>query len=420
MIDTKYMYHNCYTEEFFQFAQRNFFRMEKPGITIVENGIVLPLKASETGVPLLGYGGVLDARDNYVKESAQVGKGNTADRFAGKYKYDAQDVKFLNEEVIYIGALPLHWGHFLIDMVHRFWIFSEEKYSCYKVVYCANNAYFQGVLLEFIQMLGINPKQLYRVDKPTRFLKIYVPEQSYMACDYFTQEYRNTFCRLRNALPQLGLKPFDKIYLSRGHFKAASKKEIGERNIEENFSNNGFRVLYMEELSLVEQVFYISNCKTVAALSGTLCHNILFANADSTLIILNKTHLINTHQVIINQMVGCKVIYIDLYIEPFKNIPSSYGEGPFLLDSEKLQTYFKDNELKFTTEGILIRSCNFLKYLKLCILIRGRAFFTRLYVETYHKVSKHRCAIIPLRLIKRLADYLLKGRKDEKKSEPNI
>lgn len=407
MFETKYMYPNCYTGEFQQFAQKDYRRNEKLKIKIVENGLVLPLKASETGVPLLGYGGVLDSGDHYVMESAQIGKGDTADRFIGKYEYDPREVEISDEAVIYIGALPLHWGHFLIDMTYRFWIFDYEEFSENKIVYCANHASFQGVQLEFMKMLGIDSKRLCCIDKPTRFRKIYIPEQGYMACDYFTQEYRNTFTRLVNNLPPLNLQPYENIYLSRGHFRKAQKSEIGEKYIEDNFAANGFQILHMEELTLAEQVFYISHCKTVAALSGTLCHNILFANPNTTLIILNKTHLINTHQVLINQMIGCRVVYVDIYIEPFKNIPASYGSGPFLLDAGKMQKFFEDNDMTFMRNGISSRYCNFLIYIKMCLQIRGQEFFSGLYVTAYYKVSKCKCIIVPLRCAKNIVDRML-------------
>lgn len=407
MVDTKYMYPNNYTKEFRQFAQKDYRRNEKLSIKVVENGLVLPLKVSETGVPLLGYGGVLDSSDNYVMESAQIGKGDTADRFIGKYEYDHHKVEALDEEVIYIGALPIHWGHFLVDMTYRFWIFDSEQFSNIKIIYCTNKSYFQSVQLEFMKMLGIDSGRLYPVEKPTRFSKIYIPEQGYMACDYFTREYRNTFSVLVNNCPQLKLKPYEKIYLSRGHFRKAQKSEIGEKHIEDNFVANGFQVLYMEELSLAEQVFYISHCKEVAALSGTLCHNILFANSKVTLIILNKTHLINTHQVLINQMIGCKVVYIDLYVEPFKHIPSSYGSGPFLLGDKNLQKYFVDNNMYFRRKSKMRSYYDFMVYIKMCLKLKLKTFFSDLYISTYYKLCRHKLIILPLRFTKNALNQIL-------------
>ncbi len=50
-------------------------------------------------------------------------------------------------------------------------------------------------------------------------------------------------------MPDMNIEPYEKIYLSRGHFQEAHGKEAGEKNIELNFRENGYHILYMEELS---------------------------------------------------------------------------------------------------------------------------------------------------------------------------
>lgn len=407
MINTNYMYKNNYTEEFLQFSSKDYSRKEKLEIKCVDHGLVLPLKVSPTGIPLLGIGGVLDENDEYVPESAQIGKGDTAVRFWGKYEFDTDTVELRDESVIYIGALPLHWGHFLIDMVYRFWIFADDRYADCPIVYCSENAEFSGVHLQFLSLLGIDEKRLIRISRPTRFAKVYIPEQGYMACEYYAQEYRGVFEQLAANVNCEHLVPYEKIYLSRGHFKGAKGKEIGEKRIEENFAANGFHVLYMEELSLAEQVFYISNCKVIAAINGTLCHNLLFANTDKTLIILNKTHFINTHQVLINQMIGCQVIYVDVYIELFKKFPISYGDGPFWISADKLSLFFKDNNMNYLPEKLKDKVLNYFMYIKMCVQIKT----PMLYVAAYKEACKHNWIIKPLRLAKKIYDSVLNSRR---------
>lgn len=401
MVEQKYLYRNSYTEDFIKFASRDYENKEKLKIKCVENGIVLPLKIPETPVPLLGYGGVVDAAGNYVIESAQIGKGDTADRFIGKYEYKKSELEFFDEEVMYIGALPLHWGHFLIDMTYRFWAFFDRNIIYKKIVYCANNVYFNGVHLEFMKMLGVEEQQLVRIDKPTQFQKIYIPEPGYMACAYYTKEFRGVFTRLVDSLSKKEWIPYEKIYLSRGHFKSAIGKEIGENTLEQNFLNNGFKILYMEEMSLAEQAFYISNCKVMAALNGTLCHNALFANQNTTLIILNKTHIINTHQVLINQMIKCHVVYVDVYVEPFRHFPLSYGDGPFLLDGGMLPQFFADNSMKWIEQKTLRKWYNYLLYLKMCFITVVRIEYAKGYQTAYKRVCRYKWLIQPLRMIRK-------------------
>lgn len=392
-----YMNHDIYEEELLQFASKDYCKKEKLEATCVDNGVILPLKKSEPGGPLMGYGGVLNQNGEYVLESAQIGKGDTAPRFIGKYEYDSTQEKCYDETVIYIGAFPPHWGHFLVDMSYRFWYF-EKSAVPYRIAYCSEHDEIAGVYLKFLSLLGISEDRLFRVTVPSRFKQIIVPEPGYMACDYYTTEYKSVFEKMVSNLPKLTIKSYEKIYLSRGHFGDAKSKEIGEKNIEENFINNGYHILYMEELSLGEQIFYINNAKKVAALSGTLCHNIVFAGSDTELIILNKTHIINTHQILINQMMDIKVTYVDVYVEPFKTFPVSYGGGPFLLDGRKLISFFEQNQMVYYKERDWIRLQNRVIYLKMCIGI----YLYKKYEKLYYRLCKHKCIIGMLRKIRQV------------------
>lgn len=400
MTDTRYMYSNEYTKEFLEFAAKDYQKKEKLSVKYIDRGLVLPLKKSEPGGPLMGYGGVLDEKDDYVMESAQIGKGDTLPRFMGKYAYDKASEEYLDETVVYIGAFPEHWGHFLVDMVYRLWYFLEED-KPHKIVYCSENAHIKGVFLEFFQMLGIQEERLMRIERPCRFKQIIIPQAGYMACDYYTEEYRNIFRQIVKNLPETEMPLYEKIYLSRGHFKEAHSKEIGEKNIEYNFKKNGFQILYMEELSLAEQIYYISHSKIVAALSGTLCHNILFAGESTELLILNKTHIINTHQVLIDQMMGIPVTYVDVYKEPFRHFPISYGGGPFLLESDSLKGYFQEKQMDYYGERKGVVFLNRLIYTKMCLGIK----LYKLYERTYYKLCRHKCVIGLLRKMKAVISH---------------
>lgn len=402
-IDVTYMDNNQYRDEFLKFASRDYCRNEKPNVYYIDLGIVLPLKKSTPGGPLMGYGGVLDQYGEYVMSSAQIGKGDTLPRFIGKYEYDKASEQYYDEIVIYIGAFPNHWGHFLVDMVYRFWYFEECEIP-YRIVYCSENADMAGVYLDFLSLLGISRDRLLRISVPSRFKQVIIPEQGYMACEYYTKEYGRIFKKIVNNLPPISEKPYEKIYMSRAHFSDAQKKEIGEGNIERNFERNGYKVLYMEELSLSEQAFFINHAKRVVALSGTLCHNIVFAGQNTELIILNKTHIINTHQVLIDQMLNIKVYYIDVYLEPFNNFPVSYGGGPFLLDSRKLSAFFLEHQMVLEIEKWYERVLNRLKYVWLCM----KVFLYKQYETMYYKISQYPYVIGMLRRL-RLCAQRFKG-----------
>lgn len=394
-IDVTYMNNDHYKGDFLEFASKDYCRNEKLNAYHIDLGVVLPLKKSSPGGPLMGYGGVLDQNGEYVMASAQIGKGDTLPRFIGKYEYDKAVEQYYDEVVIYIGAFPNHWGHFLVDMAYRFWYFKECTIP-YRIVYCSENAEIAGVYLEFLSLLGISGDRLLRISVPSRFKQIIVPEQGYMACEYYTNEYREVFKTIIGNLPTVLDNSYEKIYMSRAHFSDAQKKEIGEKSIEDNFERNGYKILYMEELSFPEQAFLINHAKKVAALSGTLCHNMLFAGQDTELIILNKTHFINTHQVLIDQMMNIKVYYVDVYLEPFKKFPVSYGGGPFLLDSRKLSVFFHENQMGLKSEKWYRRLANKLIYIWLCT----KVILYKRYETTYYTLCKYPYIIGALRKLR--------------------
>ena len=124
------------------------------------------------------------------------------------------------------------------------------------------------------------------------------------------------------------------------HLKKAKEKEIGEKEIEKFFNNNGYYSISPEQLSLTEQIQFFRDSKEIVCISGTLPHNIMFADKGKNIIIINKTYKLNKHQEIINQAKNANVTYLDLHISLF---PVAYGKGPFIMTINKnLQRFAQD------------------------------------------------------------------------------
>ncbi len=47
----------------------------------------------------------------------------------GKYEWNQTDEIYIDEKVIYIGVFAKHWGHFLVDMTSKLWIFVDSEFS---------------------------------------------------------------------------------------------------------------------------------------------------------------------------------------------------------------------------------------------------------------------------------------------------
>ncbi|MBP3604426.1 MAG: glycosyltransferase family 61 protein [Lachnospiraceae bacterium] len=311
----------------------------------------------EQAYAVIGGQGVINIYDN---EGNLVP--NTTKRKFGKKEYihhaekkffSEEEYTYVNEEVVYIGFMRGHWGHFMVDSSVRFW--ALERPECKGKRILLNIEGMNALYEKIFEYMGIEKSQIIVMSKTTKFKAVYVPELSYCPEQYVSKEYLYPFEKIANQI-NLQTPSFDKIYLSRLHF-TKGKKELGEKDIQDIFLKNGYHVLYPEELSLEEQVWYYKNCKTMVTTNGTIAHNVLFCNAGTELIILNRfCEEENMHQKAINAIKNIKVNYIDAY--------HPHVEGT------------KNDSLMWKTKG-LISFCNEKNY-KMPKQLWGRKLYLRI------------------------------------------
>lgn len=230
--------------------------------------------------------------------------------FAAPIDIEVMECGCLEEDVVYLGFMRGHWGHFLVDSSVRLWALDMAECKGKRIL--LNIEGMETFYEKLFYYLGVDSSQVILLDKATRFRSVLVPELSYFPGEYISKEYLIPFNKMVNQI-NMDIPVYDKIYLSRVHF-SKGKRELGEADIQEIFEKNGYHVIYPEELSIEEQIWYYKNCKSMVTTNGTIAHNILFADNKTELIILNRfEQKENMHQQAINLIKDIKVIYIDAY-----------------------------------------------------------------------------------------------------------
>lgn len=351
IINTEYMCKLGRKKSERQFA-KDYLRKMDLQAHVIENGIVLPPGRGGAVKPnpynpdriLIGRGGVLDGDGNYV-EASSVRAVNVQDRMYGAYDISAHEIQDSDECVIYLNHFWQHWGHFILDFVGRLWYVLQCNEN-YKLVYTCRLGESEPIIgnyLEFIRLLGIDESRLMMVNQVTRFKKVIVPDLSVCLGAYYTPEYKNLFDTvIRNAGATFTQEK--KIYCSRSRIPSASGKEQRESDIEEVFRNNGYESVYMEELSLKEQIRLLNSCAEIAMLSGTLAHNLVFVRNSARATVVNKTYLLNVVQFVVNHMTTADIYYVDAYVAL---TPITSGVGPFIIRrTREFAAYCRDNGLE--------------------------------------------------------------------------
>lgn len=330
-------------EKFKTLEHRKFEQKSKLFAREFESAYVVPVEKSCQY--MMGTGGVYKMNGEYVDFSAILSCGNTIASEMNNKEYETylgaddkfrpnDNIKTINEEVVYLGHIYNHWGHFLVDFSTRLWYMLTEGKGKKAIFVVKKGEKFALIdnIKRFIELLGIRLDQIEFVNEATKYKKVIVPDVSYRTNDFYSLEYLNMFeiiaSRIESTLS------YEKVYFTRNKFRKAIKTEFGEDEIETAFNKAGFVSVSPEKCSLDDQIAMIRNCRFFAGVSGTITHNLLFAKEEQKAIIINKTYIVNVMQFDINTIKKLDVTYVDAFSSPF---PVSLGVGPFMLECN---TYF--------------------------------------------------------------------------------
>lgn len=328
-------------ERYRKIAERRLVCRTDLTSVVVKGGYLLPNRFAPRRC--FGHGGVLDADKNYVKRSEV----NAYSKYAGSPTEDDEmeiymgegyeigdDLEYLDEDVVYLGYLNNHWGHFLLDSCSRLYPFLTDKEGKYKYAYVVNEGqeYVPGAsIARFFELLGITDRVLF-IHKPVRCRSITIPEQGFMINAYYSKEFLAVFEKVVSGVDCSKYPKYDKVYYARASLKKAQETELGESILLDLFKKNNFTIISPEKCTLDEQIAIVRNANLLAGITGTIPHNLLFAKPGQKMLIINKTHNLNLAQMDINLMKQADVCYVDAYLAKF---PVLIGDGPFLLDRSK-------------------------------------------------------------------------------------
>lgn len=359
-MDYRYLY-DFNKERYQKLAERQLTCREDLTSIVVEQGYLLPNRYALRR--LFGHGGVLDADKNYVKRSeinafskyaTTPEPSDEMEIYMGEgYEIEEANADYLDEDVVYLGYINNHWGHFLLDSSTRLYPFLKDTDKKYKYAFLVNEGQDYvpvASIARFLELLGIT-EQLLFINKVTKCRSIIIPEQGYMINSYYSKEHLSIFDKVVSQVDCTKYPSYEKVYYSRANFKKAQGSEVGEEILLDLFQKNNFTIVSPEKCTLDEQIAIVRNSELLVGITGTIPHNLYFAKPGQKMLIINKTHNLNVAQMDINIMRGVDVTYVDAYLAKF---PVMIGDGPFLLyASEMLEKYIKEHDLKEASQELL-------------------------------------------------------------------
>lgn len=344
---------------------------KKLNVISLTDAYVLPVKFfREAGVEY-AKGGVVDKNGNYVHSSGRFRDFEETKQscvLMGEYEFSKKNVSIIKDPCIYCGEYIWHYGHFLCESMTRLWYVVKHYKKGTKLIFISDiPREIKGNYKQIFELLGIDLNDILIVSRVVQCRNLTIPDASFVFCCWATPEFLVPFRKISDAVKKV--EKYSKIYLSRTHYK--DRFMIGEEGIEKLFRQNGFHVLYPEELSLSKLIAYLKGARVVAGLSGTGLHNIIFANPKTHLIVLNRSNFANPVQEQINQVANMDVSYVDVHFNYLgaANAVFLVGITPLLksfakdqkwdvstvsaLTQKQLELYFKMYMKDFRREALL-------------------------------------------------------------------
>lgn len=326
---------------------KNYFADSKPECAIVENGIILPSKKVLTNTGEAYFkGGVVDEKGNFITASQTLRATKQGSLFEG-YEYNSDAVKTTLPEVLYAGLLNNHFGHFLIESTNRLWYWVENRDKNLDIAFLmTKNQPILKQFWEFMEILGIPKNKIHFIKQPTKCNKIYIPSTSNVLGYSYNEKFLTVF---QEAATRVPTGKNEKVYLSRTKFR---KKHscFGEQYLEDMFLQNGYTIIYPEQMSLKEQISALNGASEVAGVVGTNTHLEVFSRLGVKSVILNRSDIPISAQSVIHQALNANWYVVGANMNPF---PLVHSAGPNLLGiTPEVQSFCTAHNMEFNRKYV--------------------------------------------------------------------
>ena len=253
-----------------------------PSVSVVENGLLVPLRTPREGG---SAGGIYDEHGNLV------GGSELTRRTPGDAPQQIDVQRFPRARTfrgrhVFLGVMLHHFGHFILETLSRCWDF-ESRDPEDMLVFCGADA--KSWTESFFRPLGYQDRPRIHLNEPARFERIIVPSPGVTIKVGAYAGAIDAYRRIGRAYRLAGPQTDQPLYLSRSRF---SREQPGKRallleeELEQALAAAGCRVIWPETLSPAEQLALVDQHRVIIGCQGTAMHLALFSERAHHLVYL--------------------------------------------------------------------------------------------------------------------------------------
>jgi len=196
-----------------------------------------------------------------------------------------RDPKQVGGTSVYMGIFMPYFGHFLSEVVSRFWICDALRgrdvtwhFLAYPESIKAWNADSRSTRMveSIMNEFGITRDRIAFVEADTVFEDMIAPTPLNVYTRGYNPRYRDIAARIRASLPRPEGATPERIFLSRSRFKGRNMTNAAQ--IEGIFEAHGFTIVHPQEHDLGTQAAMAAGADVIAGEEGSAFCNVMFAD----------------------------------------------------------------------------------------------------------------------------------------------
>jgi capsular polysaccharide biosynthesis protein len=288
-------------------------RPDLPAVRTIEDVLYLPHSAAR-GQP----SALFDAARRFIPESVDYrGPGASPSWQRTDWPLDLPaDVPLAPEETyLFLGGAHLHYGHFLVTTLPRFWPLLQGRPAAPILCYApAHESLWQPYhfALDILARLGLEVRDIHAFEAPMRLRRAIVPAPAFQEEGFAHTVFRD-LCREIGA----GCYAPDEVdaderpaYLAKTRLAGGVRRFANEEAVTEILAREGVEILHPEAMSFSEQVRFFARRRMVAGSLGSALHTALFAPPGRRVVALSPGPAINPTFLLVDALCGNSVAYL--------------------------------------------------------------------------------------------------------------
>jgi tetratricopeptide (TPR) repeat protein/capsular polysaccharide biosynthesis protein len=220
-------------------------------------------------------------------------------------------VEKIEGKVALISGLAGHvYYHWMFDIIPRFELIQRSGITLEEIDWFIINSISKPYQQETLELLGIPTDKILESDRHSyvQATELIVPSFP----GYLDWVPQGTIKFLRQTfLPHITIAKADiqnKIYISRA--KAKNRQVVNESEVNEFLDNQGFQTIFLEEMTVLEQVTVFANADIIVAPHGSGLTNLVFCSPDTKIVELFAPNYIRTDYWMISQQLHLEHYYL--------------------------------------------------------------------------------------------------------------